>query len=524
MIESNRIIRAKKDVPLNGERVTPADTLLSLRAINKSFPGVQALCNVDLDVRRGEVHILLGENGAGKSTLVKILTGVFPPDSGHIVFKNQVIAFSNPREAQQAGISVIYQERSLVRGLSVIENIYLGNEPQRLPGLPLLDRKQMEAGTQELIDRLNLAIDPHARVEELTSAEQHLVEVARALHLSSDLIIMDEPTASLSAREVGDLFNVIRTLRAQGVAVIYVSHRLEEVTQIGDRATILRDGAKIATVSLANTSQDELIQLIVGRYLPDKFPKSPIKMGREVLRVEQLTQHDVVEDISFTLHAGEILGITGLIGAGGTALMRAIFGADPMDSGVIYIDEQPVKIDSPKTAIAHGIGLLTEDRQEQGLVLDMTSQENMTLAALDDAMPGPLIDHQVEGDIGAEYADRLGIRLDHLLQKTLFLSGGTQQKIVLSRWLATRSHVLIFDEPTRGIDVGARVEIYRLMNELAQQGTGIIIVSSDLSEILGMCDNILVLRQGRVMTILPRAAASKATILAFASGGSLSKD
>jgi ribose transport system ATP-binding protein len=495
------------------------DSLLSLHAINKSFPGAQALRNVDFDVRRGEVHVLLGENGAGKSTLVKILTGVFPPDSGRIIFKDQVIAFASPRDAQQAGISVIYQERSLVRGLSVIENIYLGNEPHRLPGLPILDQKRMEAGTQELLDRLNLAIDPQARIEELTSAEQHMVEVARALHLSSDLIVMDEPTASLSSREVGDLFNVIRALRAQGISVVYVSHRLEEVTQIGDRATVLRDGSKIATVSLADASLDDLIRLIVGRDLIDKFPKNQAPIGSEVLRVESLTHHDAIEDVSFSLYAGEILGITGLIGAGGTALMRMIFGADPIDSGTIYVDGQPVKIDSPQTAIAHGIGLLTEERQEQGLVLDMSSQENMTLAALQDAWPGPFINHRVEGDIGAEYANRLGIRLEHLLQKTLYLSGGTQQKIVLSKWLATRSRVLIFDEPTRGIDVGTRVEIYRLMNELAQQGTGIIIVSSDLSEILGMCDNILVLRQGRVMATLPRAMASKQAILTYASGG-----
>jgi len=500
-------------------QATPNDNLLYMHGISKSFPGVQALCNVDFDVQRGEVHVLLGENGAGKSTLIKILTGAYQPDSGQIVFKDQPVVFSNPREAQKAGISVIYQERNLIRGLSVIENIFLGNEPQRLPGLPIIDQGRMATDTQELLDRLNVAIDPYARVEELTSAEQQMVEVARALHMAADLIIMDEPTASLSSREVADLFNVIRILRAQGVGVIFVSHRLEEVLRIGDRATILRDGSRIATVSLGDTSLDDLIQMIVGRYLNDKFPKNGVKIGAEILRVEGLTRQGAVESVSFSLHAGEVLGITGLIGAGGTALVRAIFGADPIDAGTIYIDGQSVKINSPQAAIAQGIGLLTEDRQEQGLVLDMSAQENMTLAALDNAWPGPFIDRDAESHLSIQYADRLGIRLEQLLQKTLFLSGGTQQKVILSRWLATRSRVLIFDEPTRGIDVGARVEIYRLMDELVRQGVGIMIVSSDLSEILGMCDNILVLHQGRVTAVLPRSIASKQLILSYASGG-----
>jgi ribose transport system ATP-binding protein len=332
-------------------------------------------------------------------------------------------------------------------------------------------------------------------------------------------VIMDEPTASLSSREVADLFSAIRVLRAQGVAVVYVSHRMEEVLQIGDRATVLRDGRKIATVALADTSLDELIQMIVGRYLSDKFPKTSIEVGPEVLRVEGLTRQGMIENVSFNLHAGEILGITGLIGAGGTALVRAIFGADPPDGGAIYVDGQLAKIDSPRAAIAQGIGLLTENRQEQGLVLDMSAQDNMTLAALKNAWPGPFIDREVESGIATQYAERLGIRPESLVQQALFLSGGTQQKVVLSKWLATRSRVLIFDEPTQGIDVGARVEIYRLMNELARQGVGILIVSYDLSEILGMCDRILVLYQGRVVAHLPRSAASKQVILAYASGG-----
>jgi ribose transport system ATP-binding protein len=380
----------------------------------------------------------------------------------------------------------------------------------------------MAVGAQALLDRLNVAIDPYARVEELNAAEQQMVEVARALHLSADLIVMDEPTASLSSHEIADLFSIIRALRAQGVAVVYVSHRMEEVMRIGDRATVLRDGRKIATVKLMDTSLDELIQMIVGRYLPPegKFPKTVSEVGPEVLRVEGLTRRGAFENVSFILHAGEIMGVTGLIGAGGTALVRAIFGADPVEAGAIYVEGQPVRIDSPQTAIARGIGLLTENRHEQGLVLDMSALNNMTLAALENAWPGPLINHAAESDIALQYAERLGIHTESLSQKALFLSGGTQQKVVLSKWLATRSRVLIFDEPTRGIDVGARVEIYRLIDELARQGVGIIIVSSDLSEILGMCDRILILYQGRVAAHLPRSAASKSVILAYAGGGS----
>lgn len=495
------------------------DVILQMHGISKSFPGAQALTDVDLDIRRGEVHVLLGENGAGKSTLIKILTGIYQPDAGRILFKGQAVSFNSPRDAQRAGINVIYQERSLVQHLSVTENIYLGNEPQRLPGLPIINPDRMAAGVQELFDRLNLVIDPYARVDELTAAEQQMVAVARALHLSADLIIMDEPTAALSSREASDLLGVIRTLRARGVAILYISHRLEEIMQIGDRATILRDGCKIATIKLADTSLDELIRLIAGRPLPDKYPKEMVATGPEVLRVQGLTRAGFIQDVSFTLHKGEILGVAGLIGAGGTALVRAIFGADRLDEGEIFMEGQKVEIGSPQAAIAHGIGLLTEDRQEQGLVLDMNAQNNMTLAALENAWPGPFIDNNAESDLSARYAERLGIHAEALLQKTLFLSGGTQQKVVLSKWLATHSRVLIFDEPTKGIDVGARTEIYRLMNELAHQGTGIMIVSSNLSEILGMCDCIIVLCQGRVAAILPRADATRQTILSYAGGG-----
>jgi len=499
--------------------MTDPDVILELHNISKAFPGVQALENINLDIRRGETHVLLGENGAGKSTLIKILTGVYQPDGGTLIFRGAPITFRNPGDSQAAGIRVIYQERHLVQNLSVAENIYLGSEPHVASGLPIIDKEQMVAGTQALLDRLNLSIDPLARVEELNASEQQMVEVACALHLSAEMIIMDEPTAALPSQEVHNLFAILRMLRAQGVTVLYISHRLEEVLQIGDRATILRNGRKIATVPLAETSLDDLILWIAGRYLPGKFPKVPAPSGPEILRVDGLHREGVLENVSFSLGSGEILGITGLIGAGGTALTRALFGVESAESGVISIEGSPVSIRTPEDAIAHGIGLLPEDRLEQGLILDMQAQHNMTLVALENAWPGPFIDHSRESEITNYYAGRLGIRNESLSQPALSLSGGTQQKVVLSKWLAARARVLIFDEPTRGIDVGARVEIYHLMRELARQGTGIILVSDDLTEIFGMCDRILVMRRGSIVADLPRADASKGEILRLSSGG-----
>ena len=404
--------------------------------------------------------------------------------------------------------------------LSIAENICLGDEPYKLPGLPIIDRKRLINDAQELLDLLNVPLDPLMLVSDLNSVEQKMVEIARALRLKADLIIMDEPTASMTSREVADLFNVIRILRAQNVSVIYISHRLEEVLQIGNRATILRNGCKVTTVNLADTSLERLIQLIVGRLLPERFPQPSQKTGGELLRVEGLSRENAIEDISFTLHNGEILGIAGLVGSGGTALTRTIFGADPADSGTIFLEGNPVKINSPRDAITHGIGLLTDDRFEQGLILNLRAQDNMTLAALENAWPGPFIDHQLESDLANLYARRLGIQTENLQQPTLFLSGGTQQKIVLSKWLATHARVIIFDQPTSGIDIGARVEIYGLINDIASKGSGIIITSVDLTEIMGLCDRVLVLRQERIVADLPREKASKQIILAYASGSS----
>jgi ribose transport system ATP-binding protein len=487
--------------------------------ISKSFTGVDALHQVNFDVQRGEVHILLGENGAGKSTLMNILAGVYPSDTGQMQWCGQTVEFKSPREAQQAGISIIYQESSLIPHLSMAENVFLGKEPARLSGLPLIDWDQIYEQTSELLHNLGLNLDPKTPVSNLSGAERRMVEVAKALRHSADLIIMDEPTASLSPPEVDTLFRVIRRLTAQGVAIVFISHRLEEITHIGDRVTILRDGKNVTTVSLTETNLDELVRLMVGRNLNDKFPQRQFSPGAEVLRIKGLTCYGVLDDISFNLRVGEIVGLTGLMGSGRTSLVRAIFGLAPLDEGTIYMDGQAVVIDSPQAAITLGIGLLTENREEQGLILEMNTADNITLAALERDWPGPFLRHEAEQDLAEHYIDRLNIKPSSPQLVTRYLSSGMQQKVILSRWLATRSRLLIFDQPTRGVDVGSKVEIYRFMADLAEQGVAIFIVSSDLPEILGMCDRILVLHEGTLVASLPRSKATAEAVMAYATGG-----
>ena len=495
-----------------------SEKILEMRNISKSFSGADALNHVDFDVYRGEVHILLGENGAGKSTLMSILAGVYPCDSGQMWWHGQAVNFKAPREAQQAGINIIYQESSLIDHLSVAENVFLGNEPAWLRGLPFIDWEQTYEQTHRLLSSLKLSIDPRTPVSSLGVAEQRMVEVAKALRQSADLIIMDEPTASLSPPEVETLFRVIRALARQDVAVVYISHRLEEAIKIGDRATILRDGEKVATISVPNTTTDELVRLIVGRSLTDKFPRRRASTGPEILRVKGLARAGILHDISFDLHAGEIVGLTGLMGSGRTSLARTIFGLDPLDAGTIFVDGRPTVIDSPQTAINLGIGLLTENREEQGLILEMNTADNITLAALERDWPGPFLRHEAEQDLAEHYINRLNIKPQSPQHLTRYLSGGMQQKVILSRWLATRSRLLIFDQPTRGVDVGSKIEIYRFMADLAEQGVAILIVSSDLPEILGMCDRILVLHEGMLVASLPGSKATAEAVMAYATG------
>ena len=521
MTVTRKISRATVNSIQNSE-TSSREVILEMRGISKSFSGIDVLHDVNFDVRRGEVHVLLGENGAGKSTLMNILAGVYPCDTGQIQWRGRPVRFKTPRESQRAGISTIYQESSLNPQLSVAENVFLGQEPTRLPGLPFIDWKQVYEQTFSLLGRLNLGINPYAPISSLGVAEQRMVEVAKALCRSADLIVMDEPTASLSPPEVETLFQLIRTLTAQGGAVVYISHRLEEVTKIGSRATILRDGRKVTTVSLTDTTTDQLIRLMVGRNLSDKFPQRRASPGPEVLRAEGLTRYGVFEDISFGLHAGEIVGITGLMGSGCMALAQTIFGLTPLDEGTIYVDGRPVTIDSPQAAIALGIGLLTEKRERQGLILDMSTLENITLAALQYTWQDSLLNLEAEQDLAEHYIECLNIRPPSTEFPTRFLSSGMQQKVILSRWLATNSRALIFNQPTRGVDVGSKIEIYRFMADLAEQGVAIIIAGSDLSEILGMCDRILVLYEGLPVALLRANETTAEAVMAYANGGTRS--
>ena len=502
-------------------RSTPIDAtsvarpaLLEMRSITKRFPGVLALSEVDFDVHKGEVHALVGENGAGKSTLMKILSGVYERDSGDVIFKGQPVAFRNPRQSQLAGITTIYQELNQVPYLSVTENIFLGTELTR--GGVALKWSEMHQQARDLLAKLHLDIDPRTLVGRLGVGMQQMVEVAKALYHKADLIIMDEPTSSLSIREINDLFNIVRELKAEGVSVIYISHHLEETFRISDRTTVLRDGHLIKTQPSADLNVDRLIRLMVGRDLSEQFPKEIVVRGDEVLRIEGLNQGATLRDINFSAYAGEVLGIAGLVGAGRTELVRAIFGADPIDSGTFYLDGKKVNIKSSRDAVHNGIGLLTEDRKRQGLFLQMTVRENITISVLERLTRGLTTNRKREAELSQQYIDSLAIKTSGQDQLAINLSGGTQQKVVLSKWLVTKPRVLIFDEPTRGIDVGAKVEIYRMMNNLAKQGVAILMVSSELPEILGMSDRIMVVTAGRIRGFLNRDEASEQRIMELA--------
>ncbi len=483
-----------------------------MRGIAKRYPGVVALDGVDLDVVRGEVHILLGENGAGKSTLMKILAGAVQRDAGTVAIDGQAIALGSPRDAQAAGVSIIYQEFNLVPHLTVAENIFLGREPRgTIPGV--LSRSRLETAAARWLRELDVDIDPHATVDSLGVAEQQMVEVAKALSIDAKILVMDEPTSALSDKEIKRLFKVICALRQRGVAIIYISHRMEELFQIGDRVTVMRDGRYIATREIPRTTMTELVSLMVGRDLTEHFPKKAVTPGEELLRVEHLSRAGVLQDISLTLRRGEVVGLAGLMGSGRTELARAIFGADPIDGGRIVVRGREVAIRSPQQAIALGLGLLTEDRKRQGLVLCLDIQANTCLASVDKFSTAGVVDGGREVSVAQKLSTELRVKTPGLHQHVVNLSGGNQQKVVLAKWLCREADILIFDEPTRGIDVGSKVEIYQLINRLAAEGKAILMISSELPEILGMSDRILVMNRGRLAGEFTAAEATQEKIL-----------
>lgn len=492
-----------------------------MREIRKTFPGVVALDRVSFDLRRGEVHILLGENGAGKSTLMKILSGAYQKDGGEILIDGREVEIRNPRHSQSLGIGIIYQELNLVPHLSAAENIYLGREPSRagLPFFPfIVDRKAMNRSARELLAGLGVDLDVRRPVGELSIAEQQMVEIAKAVSLDARILIMDEPTAVLTEREIRELFSRIRKLKADGVSIIYISHRMEELFEIGDRVTVLRDGSVVGTRDIADVTKPELIRMMVDRELTQQFPKVAAPRGSEVLRVEGLNRAGVLRDISFSLCEGEILGIAGLLGSGRTELARAIFGLDRTDSGRIHIKGKLQRIASPRRAINLGLGFLTEDRKTQGLVLPLSVRENICLPSVDAFSRMGIVSRSREAEAAAKYCKDLRIKTTGLEQRVVNLSGGNQQKVVLSKWLVSRGDILIFDEPTRGIDVGSKAEIYELMNRLTARGAAIIMISSDLPEVLGMSDRILVMHQGRINGEFSAAEATQEKILHRALG------
>lgn len=493
--------------------------ILEMRGVTKRFPGVVALDRAELFLRPAEVHCLLGENGAGKSTLMKILAGAQPMDEGEIFIDGEPVVIQSPHHAQALGISMIYQEFNLTPYMSVAENIFLGREPCR-GRTPIIDWSTLYKDAEQILTRIGVSLDVRRPVHELSIAQQQMVEIAKALSVDARIIVMDEPSATLTDHELQALFDLIRTLKHQGIALVYISHRMEEIFEIGQRATIMRDGAHIVTKDLCDLSRDEIIRQMVGRELKDEFPKQVFDLGAERLRVDGLTGGGRFTDISFSLHAGEIVGLTGLVGAGRTEVARAIFGADPVTGGNVYLDGELVHIKSPRDAIARGIGLLTEDRKNQGLVLGMTVAENTTLANLSALVRGGFMDRKAERRVAEQYIGELAIKTPGPAQIVQNLSGGNQQKVVLAKWLYTESKVLIFDEPTRGIDVGAKVEIYKLMNALVERGVAVMVISSELPEVLGMCDRILVMHEGRLAGELSRAEATQEAVMHLATGAS----
>jgi ribose transport system ATP-binding protein len=491
---------------------------LAMRGITKTYPGVRALSEVDLEVHSGEVHALVGENGAGKSTLIKILAGAQPKDSGEIYIAGHLVHIHTPQQAMDLGISVIYQEFNLVPYLSVAENIFLGREPRGvLPGL--VDFGTMYREAQRIIDRLDVRLNVRIPLYRLSIAQQQMVEIARATSRQSRIIVMDEPSATLTEHELQNLFGLIRQLKSEGVAIIYVSHRLEEIFQVCDRVTVLRDGHRIATADVSSTTREEIIRWMVGRELRPLIPKETTEMREPALVVRKLRREGVLHDITLTLRRGEVLGIAGLVGAGRTELARAIFGADPVDGGEIELYGKPVRIRSPEEAIRHGIGLVTEDRKAHGLVLGMSVRENITLANLSAVSAYGFIQTTCEREVARKYVNELSIKTPTIEQTVQNLSGGNQQKIVLAKWLFTNSKVLIFDEPTRGIDVGAKMEIYQLIHALSRRGVAIMMISSELPEILAMSDRILVMHEGRIVGEFSRQEATQEKIMHLATGG-----
>ena len=492
------------------------EALVELKHIHKEFPGVKVLEDISIAFYPGEVHVLLGENGAGKSTIIKIISGIYQPDKGEVLIEGAPGA-KNIREAQHRGISVIHQELSVIPDLKVYENVFLGREKKKSG---FLDKGMMIAECKKILDGMDVAIDPTTPVYKLSNGEKQMVEIARAVSQNSKMVIMDEPTSSLSDHEVQSLFRVIRQLKKDNVAVIYISHRLKEILEMGDTLTVLRDGTKIATVPVSTVTEQKMVEMMVGREISQFYYKAEVPKKREVvLEVKEISSAHRFKNVSFQLYKGEVLGVAGLIGAGRTELMRAIFGADTYEHGDVLLYGESIKGKSPKEIIRRGIGLIPEDRRGQGLLLEKTVRENTSLASLKENSHNGFIDFLWEKQEAVSYIEKLRIKTPSDLAVTKNLSGGNQQKVVIAKWLLAKSKILIMDEPTRGIDVNAKAEIYELMKNFVEGGGSIILVSSELPEVLGCSNRIMVMREGYVTGFLDSAEATEENVMLFASKG-----
>jgi len=494
------------------------DVILEVENVSKAFPGVKALDSVSFDLRKGEVHALVGENGAGKSTLMKILSGVYQADEGVIRYKGKAVSFRNVTQSREAGIGIIYQELNLIPHLSVAANIFIGREP--LTRFGALDEKKMNTDAVAILDRLNIHLDPTIILNQLPVSKQQMVEIAKALSFDSEVLIMDEPTSALTESEIDELFGIIHTLRDRGVAIIYISHRLEELKHIVDRISIFRDGHSVSTDDYSAIGNLEIVSRMVGRKLENKFPpKQNVPTTKKILEVRNIVRAGILHDISFDLYRGEILGISGLMGSGRSELARAIFGADPIDSGDVIMNGRKLSLKSPSDAIKAGIAYLSENRKEEGLAVKMQLAENITMANVQEiSQRFGVLSRSLEMEAAKRYVKELLIRTPSLTQIVNNLSGGNQQKVVVAKWLFCDSKILIFDEPTRGIDVGTKYAIYELIGVLAREGKGIILISSDLPEILGLTDRLLVLHEGKLAATLTTTETTPREVLNYAAG------
>ena len=492
---------------------------IEMRGIDKSFGSNQVLKQAGFTLESGEVHALMGENGAGKSTLMKILTGVYTKDAGTVLVDGKEVNYKNPQEAEKAGIVFIYQELNVMFDLTVEENLFMGKEIHGKFGI--CDRKAMQKKAREALNTLGVDISPKTVMSELSVGQQQMVEICKALMADAKVIIMDEPTAALTQSETVALFKVIESLRKKGVSMVYISHRMEEIFELCDRITVLRDGSYIGVKNIPETNMNEIVKMMIGREIGERYPSRDVKIGKEVLKVKGLTRKGTFHDVSFSVRAGEVLGVSGLMGAGRTEIMQAIFGNLSYESGSIEIDGKEVKISNPRQAMEQGIGFITEDRKTEGLMLDKSIRENISLCNLGRISKSSVISKEAEKNMVAEAIKDLHIKCFGPYHECNNFSGGNQQKVVLAKWILTNPKILILDEPTRGVDIGAKKEIYSIINKLAAQGVAIIMVSSELPEVLGMSDNIMVVREGEVRGIISYEEANQERVMTLATGGTI---